>query len=111
MHFVVFGHCISSSWGNGHATLWRGLVKALVCRGHTLSFYEKDVPYYASTRDGWIPPAGVRVCLYAAFEDVMESIERETGGYGCGALDQLLRRWHCRLPDFAGIGCADQSLL
>jgi spore maturation protein CgeB len=45
MHFVVFGLCISSSWGNGHATLWRGLVKALVCRGHTLSFYEKDVPY------------------------------------------------------------------
>jgi spore maturation protein CgeB len=54
MHFVVFGLCISSSWGNGHATLWRGLVKALVRRGHTLSFYEKDVPYYAETRDGWV---------------------------------------------------------
>jgi spore maturation protein CgeB len=52
-------------------------VKALVCRGHTLSFYEKDVPYYASTRDGWIPPAGVRVCLYAAFEDVVENVKRE----------------------------------
>jgi spore maturation protein CgeB len=77
MHFVVFGLCISSSWGNGHATLWRGLVKALVRRGHTLSFYEKDVPYYASTRDGWIPPAGVRVCLYSAFEDVVENIKSE----------------------------------
>jgi spore maturation protein CgeB len=77
MHFVVFGLCISSSWGNGHATLWRGLVKALVGRGHTLSFYEKDVPYYASTRDGWIPPAGVRVCLYAGIEDVVEDIKRE----------------------------------
>jgi spore maturation protein CgeB len=77
MHFVVFGLCISSSWGNGHATLWRGLVKALVCRGHTLSFYEKDVPYYASTRDGWIPPEGVRVCLYVGFDDVVEDIKRE----------------------------------
>jgi spore maturation protein CgeB len=77
MHFVIFGLCISSSWGNGHATLWRGLVKALVGRGHTLSFYEKDVPYYASTRDGWFPPAGVRVCLYAGIEDVVEDIKRE----------------------------------
>jgi spore maturation protein CgeB len=77
MHFVIFGLCISSSWGNGHATLWRGLVKALVGRGHTLSFYEKDVPYYASTRDGWFPPAGVRVCLYAGIEDVVEDIKLE----------------------------------
>src|SRR3954451_24683292 len=77
MHFVVFGLCISSSWGNGHATLWRGLVKALVRRGHTLSFYEKDVPYYASTRDGWIPPPGIRVCVYAEITDVIEDIKRE----------------------------------
>jgi spore maturation protein CgeB len=77
MHFLIFGLCISSSWGNGHATLWRGLAKALTGRGHTLSFYEKDVPYYASTRDGWIPPAGVRVCLYAGIEDVVEEIKRE----------------------------------
>ena len=77
MHFVVFGLCISSSWGNGHATLWRGLVKALVGRGHTLSFYEKDVPYYASTRDGWTPPSGIRVCVYADIADVVEEIKRE----------------------------------
>src|SRR6059058_4311467 len=77
MHFVVFGLCISSSWGNGHATLWRGLVKALVRRGHTLTFYEKDVPYYASTRDGWIPPSGIRVCVYAEIAVVVEEIKRE----------------------------------
>ena len=77
MHFVVFGLCISSSWGNGRATLWRGLVKALARRGHTVSFYEKDVPYYASTRDGWNPPPGIRVCVYAEIAHVVEDIKRE----------------------------------
>ncbi len=77
MHLVVFGLCMSSSWGNGHATLWRGLAKALARRGHTLTFYEKDVPYYASTRDGWEPPAGVRLRLYGDFAEVRAEAELE----------------------------------
>ena len=77
MHLVVFGLCMSSSWGNGHATLWRGLVKALVQGGHTLTFYEKDAPYYASTRDGWEPPVGARLCIYADLEHVRDGIETE----------------------------------
>ena len=77
MHLVVFGLCISSSWGNGHATLWRGLVKALAARGHTVTFYEKDVPYYASTRDGWEPPSGISLKLYADWEQVRVDAERE----------------------------------
>lgn len=52
MRLVVFGLTISSSWGNGHATLWRGLARALSRRGHSLAFFEKDVPYYAEHRDG-----------------------------------------------------------
>jgi spore maturation protein CgeB len=51
MKLVVFGLTISSSWGNGHATLWRGLVRALARRGWTVVFFERDVPYYAGTRD------------------------------------------------------------
>ncbi|MBE7220675.1 MAG: glycosyltransferase [Caulobacteraceae bacterium] len=51
MKIVVFGLAISSSWGNGHATLWRGLVKALTRRGHHVTFFERDVPYYAENRD------------------------------------------------------------
>ena len=51
MKLVIFGLTVSSSWGNGHATLWRGLIKALARRGHQVVFFEKDVPYYASTRD------------------------------------------------------------
>ncbi len=51
MKLVVFGLSVSSSWGNGHATIWRGLLKALHQRGHMTAFYERDVPYYASHRD------------------------------------------------------------
>jgi spore maturation protein CgeB len=51
MRLVIFGLTISSSWGNGHATLWRGLGRSLAERGHALSFFEKNVPYYAEARD------------------------------------------------------------
>jgi spore maturation protein CgeB len=51
MQLVVFGLTVSSSWGNGHATLWRGLIQALTHRGHHVAFFERDVPYYAQNRD------------------------------------------------------------
>ena len=51
MKIVVFGLTISSAWGNGHATLWRGLCRALFARGHQVVFFERDVPYYAEHRD------------------------------------------------------------
>jgi spore maturation protein CgeB len=51
MRIIIFGLTISSSWGNGHATLWRGLGQSLARRGHQLTFFEKDLPYYARTRD------------------------------------------------------------
>ncbi|MBV8809001.1 MAG: glycosyltransferase [Acidobacteriaceae bacterium] len=51
MRLVVFGLSISSAWGNGHATLLRGLFRELHGMGHEVHFFEKDVPYYASHRD------------------------------------------------------------
>jgi spore maturation protein CgeB len=69
MKLIVFGLAISSSWGNGHATLWRGLCRALALRGHRVAFYEHDVPYYAVHRDMWTLPGG-DLHLYGAWEDV-----------------------------------------
>lgn len=77
MHFVIFGLTLSSSWGNGHATLWRGLLKALAQRGHGVTFYEKDVPYYADTRDGWPLPHNVSLRLYDKLSDVQEEASRD----------------------------------
>ena len=51
MKIVIFGLTMSSSWGNGHATLWRGLCRALATLGHECVFFERDVPYYAHARD------------------------------------------------------------
>jgi spore maturation protein CgeB len=64
MKLVVFGLAVSSSWGNGHATLWRGLIRALAARGHRVVFFEQDVPYYALNRDLHAIPGGDLV-LYA----------------------------------------------
>ncbi len=69
MKFVVFGLTISSTWGNGHATLWRGLCKALARAGHSVVFFERDVPYYADTRDCIDIPRG-RLMLYRDWEDI-----------------------------------------
>jgi spore maturation protein CgeB len=51
MHLVIFGLALSSSWGNGHATTYRALLQALARRGHRVSFFERDVPWYAAARD------------------------------------------------------------
>jgi spore maturation protein CgeB len=51
MKLVVFGLTVSSSWGNGHATLWRGLIRALGRMGWDVVFFERDAPYYAAHRD------------------------------------------------------------
>jgi spore maturation protein CgeB len=64
MKLVIFGLTLSSSWGNGHATLWRGLIRALAQRGHDVTFFERDVPYYAAHRD-LIAIPGARLILYS----------------------------------------------
>ena len=51
MKLVIFGLTISSSWGNGHATLWRGLIGGLARCGVRVVFFERDVDYYAHNRD------------------------------------------------------------
>lgn len=56
MKIVIFGLTITSSWGNGHATTYRSLCKALAARGHTIHFIEKDAEWYRSNRDLPDPP-------------------------------------------------------
>ncbi len=69
MRFVVFGLTVSSTWGHGHATLWRGLIRALARRGHRVVFFERDVPYYATHRD-LLSLASGELVLYGAWDDV-----------------------------------------
>lgn len=76
MKFVVFGLTLSSSWGNGHATLWRGLCRALAERGHFVVFFERDTPYYRQHRDLWQLTRGELV-LYDDWEDARLRARRE----------------------------------
>jgi spore maturation protein CgeB len=64
LRIVILGLSITSSWGNGHATTYRGLAKALLRRGHTVTFLERDVPWYAAHRDP-VSAAWGNVHLYA----------------------------------------------
>lgn len=79
MRFVVFGLTVSSSWGNGHATLWRGLSAALGRAGHRLEFFERDEPWYASRRD-LLDLEGGSLRLYGTFDDVRPEAERALDG-------------------------------
>ncbi len=67
MKLVVFGLTVSSSWGNGHATLWRGLIRALAERGTSVAFFERDQPFYAPHRDLTALPGGELV-LFGAWD-------------------------------------------
>jgi spore maturation protein CgeB len=58
LDIVILGLSITSSWGNGHATTYRGLVRELARRGHRVLFLEHDVPWYAENRDLPRPPYG-----------------------------------------------------
>ncbi|HET9623313.1 MAG TPA: glycosyltransferase [Kofleriaceae bacterium] len=67
---MIFGLSVSSSWGNGHATLWRGLIAALDGSGHEVSFFERDVAYYSAHRDLRALGGRARLFLYPAWDDV-----------------------------------------
>jgi spore maturation protein CgeB len=69
LQIVVLGLTITSSWGNGHATTYRGLLRALAERGHGVTFLERDLPWYADNRDLPRPPYG-RTALYTGLDDL-----------------------------------------
>lgn len=72
LNIVVFGLSISSSWGNGHATVYRALMRALSERGHDVLFLERDVPWYAAHRDFRTSPSG-RLRLYASIDELKDT--------------------------------------
>ena len=73
---VIIGLSITSSWGNGHATTYRGLVRELTRRGHRVLFLERDKPWYADNRDMPNPPFG-RTELYDSVGELKDRFARE----------------------------------
>ena len=105
MKIVVYGLTITSSWGNGHATTYRALLKALARRGHRIHFVEKDEEWYSSNRD--LPqPAYCTVQFYTDWSSEEPELLRPSldadvvliGSYfpdGIRAAHSLLARVHC----------------
>ncbi len=77
MKIVILGLTITSSWGNGHATTYRALCKALAARGHSMVFVEKDVPWYRNNRD-LARPGFATVLLYEDWRLEQARILRDT---------------------------------
>src|SRR5438309_281960 len=82
MKFTIFGLTVSSSWGNGHATLWRGLCNSLANKGHQVTFFERDVPYYAAHRDLQGHTA-YQVILYPSWPEVLPQADRSVREADC----------------------------
>ena len=51
MKITIFGLTLTSAWGNGHATPYRAILRALAALGHRVIFYEQDTEYYRLRRD------------------------------------------------------------
>ena len=78
MKVVFLGLSITSSWGNGHATNYRALVRELSERGHDVLFLERDAPWYAEHRDLPEPPWG-RTALYDSVDQLREEHADDVG--------------------------------
>ena len=100
MKIVIFGLSITSSWGNGHATTFRALCRALNARGHKIVFFEHDLEWYAGNRD--LPnPEFCDVRLFDSWQGILPEARHEladcdvgmVGSYfpdGTGAIELLL---------------------
>ncbi|MGG5886976.1 CgeB family protein [Falsiroseomonas sp. HC035] len=101
LDIVVIGLSLSSSWGNGHATTFRSLLRGMNSLGHRTLFLECDRPWYAQNRD--LPDPDF--CDFALYDDVAHLARRFgariaaadaviVGSYvqdGVAALDAALR--------------------
>jgi len=76
LDIVILGLSITSSWGNGHATTFRALVRALSARGHNVCFLERDMPWYAEHRDMPNPPYGLTQ-LYKSVAELKRRFARK----------------------------------
>lgn len=82
MKIIILGLSITSSWGNGHATTYRSLMRELVRRGHNVLFLERDQPWYAANRDMPHPPFG-RTEIYKTFSELKTRFAKDIGDSDC----------------------------
>lgn len=76
LRFTILGLSLTSSWGNAHATTYRGLVRELASQGHEVTFLERETPWYAQNRD--LPnPEYCRTGMYQDLEELRDTYAEE----------------------------------
>ena len=73
MRIAFYGSSLLSSYWNGAATYYRGLLHDLARRGHDIAFYEPDAFDRQKHRD-IDPPGWAEVKVYPATEDAMRAV-------------------------------------
>jgi spore maturation protein CgeB len=102
LRIVFLGLSITSSWGNGHATTYRSLVRALLRRDHDVLFLERDTPWYRANRDAVdLPPGSIQ--LY-------HSIGELRGRWRSALAEADLVIIGSYVPEGIGVGALVQSI-
>jgi spore maturation protein CgeB len=99
LEIAIFGSSLLSSWWNGAATYYRGLVRGLAGLGHHVTFFE-PVAYDRQDHRDIEPPAWADVVVYSADTeaDVLRTMGAARGAdvviktSGVGVHDELLER-------------------
>lgn len=76
MKIAFYGSSLLSSYWNGAATYYRGILKALAARGYDITFYEPDAFERQQHRD-IDPPAWAKVVVYPATDEGLRSVLAE----------------------------------
>jgi spore maturation protein CgeB len=97
MKIAFYGSSLLSSYWNGAATYYRGILKALAARGYDIVFYEPDAYDRQSHRD-IEPPEWCRVVVYRATADGLRAVLAEAA-----SADIVVKA--------SGVGFADEDLL
>ena len=97
MKIAFYGSSLLSSWWNGAATYYRGLLRDLARRGYDITFYEPDAYERQQHRD-MEPQPWARSVVYPATADGLRSVLAEAG-----AADIVVKA--------SGVGVFDDELL
>jgi spore maturation protein CgeB len=104
MKLVVFGLSLSSSWGNGHATTYRALLRAFAARGHEITFYEWDAPWYAGPHRDLAAPDFCRLELYRDWPAIARRALAEAGEADATLVGSYVRGGAALIDDLAEAG-------
>lgn len=96
MNIAFYGSSLLSSYWNGAATYYRGILRALAAHGHRITFYEPDAFDRQQHRD-IEPPAWARVEVYPASMEAAHAVIAASSqadvvvkASGVGLFDDLL---------------------